>query len=104
MAYKVVVMPSAQADLEEHADFIAEDSKHHAQQWLRGAREKILSLSENPQRFDVIAESAELGAEIRDVLHYSHRIVYRIRDSDKVVEVLRVWHMARRSLTSRDFL
>ncbi len=102
MAYRVIVMPAAQRDLEEHADLIADDSKRRAQRWLLGAWEKIFALSENPNRFSVIAESEELGTELRDVIHSSHRIVYRVRDADAVVAVIRVWHMSRHVLMNTD--
>jgi plasmid stabilization system protein ParE len=102
MVYKVVVMPSAQADMEEYADFIGTDSRQHAQQWLILAWQSIFSLAENPGRFAVIEESVELGVELRDIPHYSHRIVYRILEKEQVVEILRVWHGARRSLSIDD--
>jgi len=50
----------------------------------------------------VIAEADELGAEVRDVLHYSHRIVFLVKAADDVVEILRVYHSARKPLTEKD--
>ena len=64
--------------------------------------EDHLSLAENPERFAVISESEELGKELRDVLNYSHRIVYWVKEADQVVEVLRVYHGARQPLTQKD--
>lgn len=95
-------MPSAVRDLEDYADFIAADSPDQAQKWLQGAWKKIFSLAEMPKRFAVIAESDFLVGEIRDLTHHSHRIVYRMKDTDGVVEVLRVWHSARRNLHDND--
>ncbi|MBS1717829.1 MAG: type II toxin-antitoxin system RelE/ParE family toxin [Armatimonadetes bacterium] len=102
MAYEVVVMPSAEADLLEYADFIAADSRQQAAKWLSRAWEIIFSLSDNPRKFALIEEAEELGAEIRDVLHYSHRIVYRVREDEQVVEILRVYHGARKPISNRD--
>jgi toxin ParE1/3/4 len=102
MAYRVIVMPSAQADLQEHTDYIALDSDRYAREWLNKAWDVISSLAENPKRFAVIAESEEIGVELRDALHYSHRIVYWVKDEEQVVEVLRVYHGARKPLTQKD--
>lgn len=102
MGFKVVVIPTARADLEEYADWIAEDSPDQARKWLIEAWETIFSLREMPARFAIIDEAEELGAEVRDVLHHSHRIVYRVREDEQIVEVLRVWHGARRAISQAD--
>jgi plasmid stabilization system protein ParE len=102
MAYRIVVTPSAVRDLEEYADYVASDSLEESRKWLRGAWDTIFSLREQPFRFAVIEESAEVGEELRDVLHHSHRIVYRVLEDQQVVEVLRVWHGARQALSSGD--
>ena len=102
MAYRVIVMPSAHADLDEYAAFIAKDSQRYAREWLAKAWECIFSLAENPKRFAVLAEAEELHTELRDMLHYSHRIVFWVKEADQVVEVLRIYHGARRPLTEKD--
>jgi len=95
-------MPSAQADLEEYADRIALDSEIQARKWLNGAWNLIFSLAEMPSRYSISDESPILNSEIRDVSHFSHRIVFRIIEEDQVVEVLRLWHMARRPISFED--
>ena len=74
MAYEVIVMPLAQADLDEYTAFIALDSENSARQWLAKAWQSIFSLAENPKRFAVIAEAEELGTELRDVLFPPYRL------------------------------
>ena len=96
-------MPSAHADLDEYADRIREESAKAARSWLTGAWKKIFPLSENPRRFAIIDEAEVIGAEVRDVVHFSHRIIYRVKESERVVEILRVYHGARRPLASEDF-
>lgn len=98
MAYKVVVMPRAEADLEEAHAFIALDSVPRAEKWLSEALDLILSLRDQPGRFSMVPEYEKLGRHIHDALHYSHRVVFRIREEEKRVEVLRVWHCARGTL------
>ena len=95
-------MPSAKADLQEYADIVALDSPQRAIKWLDSAMEVILSLSEMPFRYAVIDESKDIGVELRDVVHYSHRIVYRVKEDEGIVEVLRVWHGVRRPMGLSD--
>ena len=102
MKYRVVIVPMAKYDLREHGDLIAKDSRLHALKWLQEANRLIFSLQEMPHRFAAIAESDEIGADLRDVVHYSHRIIYRINEREQMVEVLRVWHQARRGLQPSD--
>jgi plasmid stabilization system protein ParE len=33
--------------------------------------------------------------ELREVIFRSYRIIYRINDADKIVEIVRFWHGAR---------
>jgi len=98
MAFKIFVMPSAISDLENYTNFVAEDSLDRSRTWLQGAWEQIFSLAEMPERFSVIEESEELGQELRDLIYHAHRIVYRIDRESERVEILRVWHCARRAL------
>jgi hypothetical protein len=95
-------MPSALADLTEATEFIARDSARHAKAWLSGAWIKIFGLAENPKSYAVIPESAELGVELRSRHHHSHRVIFWVRDEYETVEILRVYHGARRALTQRD--
>ena len=97
-------MPRAEADLDEYAAYIARDSVERAIHWLETARDVIRSLDEYPKRFSVIPESEDLGVELRDVIHYSHRIIYRVRDSKNTVEILRVYHGSRKRLTENDLV
>jgi len=102
MAFEIKVMPSAEADLADYFDYIAADSRRRAEDWFFAAWEKILSLNENPNRFAVIPESEELGLDLRHIIHYSHRIVFRVKETEGSVEVIRVYHGARKPLTPPD--
>ncbi|MCB0825296.1 MAG: type II toxin-antitoxin system RelE/ParE family toxin [Armatimonadetes bacterium] len=102
MVYKVIITDLASADLEDHFHIISSDSESHAKNWLSEALEKIASLSEYPLRNMISPESSEVGAELRDLLHYSHRIFYQVDDVAGTVTVVRVWHSARRNLAEKD--
>ena len=102
MVYRVVVMPSAEQDLSEYADFIALNSEPHAREWLATAWEQIFSLAEDPLRFAKIPDTEELGAELRGLLYGPHRIIYLVKEAEKTVEIIRVYHGGRRPLTTDD--
>lgn len=93
-------MPAALLDLEESRAYIAEESERAANRWLEGAWEKIFSLQDDPEKYALIKESEILGRDLRSLHYYSHRIIYWLREREKVVEVIRVYHSARRPLGS----
>ncbi len=95
-------MPSAHADLTEATEYISQESARYANEWLSKAWVQIFGLAENPKRFAAIPESMELGVELRALHHYSHRIIFWVRDEYQTVEILRVYHGARRPLTRID--
>lgn len=102
MAFKVIVLASAREDIVEATDHILLDSRDQAERWYRGVWKAIFSLSDAPEAFAMTPESEELGQELRAVHYHSHRIVFRVRREDRIVEVLRVYHGARRSLKGTD--
>lgn len=102
MVFKVVLTEQAAEDLNEHFELIAEDSHRHADRWLQGAVDVFISLQEMPNRHAAVPESLELGYTVRAVPYHSHRICYRVLESVATVEILRVWHMARRELGEAD--
>ncbi len=100
--YKVLVLPAAIGDLEEYANRIARESPERAYKWFTEAQALILSLDMMPRRFAAIPEAANFDEDIRDVLHHFHRIVYVVRDETMTVQVIRVWHVARRDFRPTD--
>lgn len=102
MIYKIKITDSATLDLMEHADLIAADSRIQAFRWLIGAWDAFVSLQEMPRRYAIISEFSDSREDVRDLVHHSHRIVYRVNDDAQQVEILRVWHMSRRELSERD--
>ena len=102
MDFRIIVDPSAESDLADHFEIIAKDSFDHACHWVETAWTKIFSLREMPTRFALIDESRVLGEPLRSILHYSHRIVYKVDKASNTVEILRVWHQARRDIRPSD--
>jgi len=102
MAFRVIYAPAAVLDLEEYFEIILPDSEERAKAWLRGATSAIMSLQDMPKRHAVIGESALIGVILRSLPYHSHRIIYRVDDDEMIVEIARVWHMARRELGEAD--
>ncbi|WP_428306006.1 type II toxin-antitoxin system RelE/ParE family toxin [Lacipirellula sp.] len=105
MTYRVIIQPSAFADLEETLDYLAKHySSASSEAWYEGCLVAIESLAENPHRCPLAKESAKIGVEIRQCLYRRHRSVYRILFTirDDAVRVLYVRHSARDDMTPRD--
>lgn len=102
MDFRIIVLPSDECDLAEHFETIARDTFERACEWIDTAWTKVFSLSEMPSRFAAIDESLELGETLPSLLHYSHRIIYKVDESSKTVEIVRVWHQARSALRQTD--
>lgn len=103
MTYPVIFTRQAIRELEDAVDWWAEHrNADQANRWYIGFREKIASLSEDPERFPWAEENDDFPYEIRE-LYYglssrpSHRAVFVITDENVVVLTIR--HVARDRLT-----
>ncbi len=78
-------------DLESVRLYIGSNAPHTAEAFI----ERLLHATDRLRTFPYSGEVVpELGDEdIRQVLHGSYRLIYRVRDD--LVEVLTVWHAAR---------
>ena len=102
MTFKVIVSDPACVDMEEAADFIWSESPGNARRWLAECWQYIHSLSEMPFRHALIPEAVEIGLPYRSLPFGSHRLIYRVDEQLLVVYVVRVYHAARKPLTSSD--
>ena len=93
MSYKVVVTPTAEANLDQILHFIALDSPTAARRFVAGLRSKIRTLATIPKRCPLAPEDGLDGLEIRHLIYSNYRIIFVI-DADQVV-VLQVRHGAR---------
>ena len=106
MAFQVDITEPALADAEDYVRFIREVGKQPeaAERWFRGLVRAIYSLEELPERCPVIPEQEDFSFEIRHLIYFSHRIVFRVeRDRNRVV-VFRVYHGSRQALAEGDLL
>lgn len=91
--FRVEITPSAEADIAEIWDYIAQDSPDNATAFVLAIEEQIGSLEQFPERCRRIPENEILGTSYRHLIHGSYRTIFRITGA-KVV-ILRVIHGAR---------
>jgi plasmid stabilization system protein ParE len=93
MAFQVLVTEIANEDLAGLVRYIARDNPAAAERFGLALLEKLKLLHEHPLLGRVVPERGE--PNLREIIHQPYRIVYRVREREQVVEVLRFWHGAR---------
>jgi plasmid stabilization system protein ParE len=97
VAYRVVIMPSAESEIENAYQWMLTYQPPRATEWIRGLFETISSLSDMPARCGIAYESRFFHKEVRQLLFGTGRDGYRILfviDNDEV-QVLYVRHNAQ---------
>ena len=89
MAFHVDITEPALADAEGYVRFIRDVKKEPeaAERWFRGLLQAIFSLEELPERCAPIPEREDFPFEIRHLIYFSHRIIFRIELESKRVVV-----------------
>ena len=93
MGWKVIIAPSAQSDLEDIVRYVA---RHNVDAAVRTGHELI-------SRSEALVKFPELGrvvpefrvSNLRELIHRSYRIIYRVNTQSQIIEVVRYWHGAR---------
>ena len=91
--FSVEITPSAEADIAEIWEYIAQDSPANAEALILALEEQIASIEKYPERCSRIPENEILGTSYRHLIHGSYRTIFRIAGSRVVI--LRVIHAAR---------
>jgi toxin ParE1/3/4 len=97
-AYLVSITNRAERDL---ADLYEEIHARHsgaALEWYRGLKLAILSLEHHPSRCPVTRASEKLRHLLYGRKPHVYRVIYRVMEKLKRVEVLHIRHGARRKL------
>jgi len=104
LAFHVDITEPALADAETYVRFIREIRQEpaSAERWFRGLVQAILSLEAMPERCPIIPEHDEFSVEIRHMIYFSHRIIFRVEAEAKRVVVYRVYHGSQRALADED--
>lgn len=95
--HRVIVTLTAVADIAEQVANISEDSPTAAARWYDGCFDAIQSLRSMPLRCRLAPEAETFEREIRQLVYFSHRILYEV--AGETVNVLHVRHGARLPLT-----
>lgn len=93
MAYRLSWSPTARQDLRDLLAYIAEDDPRAAKKFIRNVFQAVHRLRDYPKSGRVVPEFED--PNIREVIRRPCRIVYRLKHTDTLVEIARVWHAAR---------
>jgi plasmid stabilization system protein ParE len=93
MAYRLEWSPSARQDLRDLLRYIAQDDPRAARRFIRSIFEAVQRLPQYPESGRAVPEFDDPA--IREIIRRPCRIVYRIRSTESLVEIARVWHAAR---------
>ena len=96
--FLVDISPAALNDIRKAFHYIHERSPQNAQSWLRRLYERIDTLETMPERCGLIRECYAFEEEVRELLHFSHRVIFTVDKDRSLVQVLTVRHAARDEL------
>ena len=98
--HAVIILPSAERDIGEAYEWIAERDAEAAVRWYNRLQEVIFSLDAFPERAPLAPESKSFNRVIREVFHgrrqHKYRILFTV--TENAVHVLHVRHGARLAL------
>jgi len=93
MDFKVFLSDNALSDLEGIVAYIAPHNSTAAERMGHQLLDAAFSLNTFPERGRMVPEFRR--PELREIIFRSYRIIYRMKDADKSVEIVRFWHGAR---------
>jgi plasmid stabilization system protein ParE len=102
-AYLVNLTRRAQRDLAQLYYEINAGSSDAALTWYRGLKQAILSLENHPGRCPVAPEMDKLRHLLYGNKPHIYRVIYRILERQKQVDVLHIRHGARKPFKASDF-
>jgi len=98
MAYLVSLTVRAQRDLVALYEHIHAGRSAAALRWYQGLRQAILSLEELPNRCAITAENKRARHLLYGRKPHIYRVIYRVLERKRLVEVLHIRHGARRRI------
>ena len=91
--YKVHITASAQTDIRQIFDYIAQENPINATRFIDEIETRVSLLDQFPQRQPAIPENSFFGTDFRHLIVEKYRIIFRIAGND--VFILRIIHGAR---------
>jgi plasmid stabilization system protein ParE len=102
MAYLVNFTNRAERDFANLYEDIDAGDSSAALKWYKGLKEAVLSLEELPNRCPVTHEKSQLRQLLYGHKPHVYRVIYRVLERQKRVEVLHIRHGARQRFTPSD--
>ena len=102
MAYLVNITSRAERELERLYEEIKAGDSDAALKWYRGLRDAVLSPEERPSRCPVTPENGKLRHLLYGRKPHVYRVIYRVLEQRRHVEVLHIRHGARRKFKTSD--
>ncbi len=102
MAYLVRIASRAERDLVSLYEEINAPDSAAARHWYAGLKQAILSLAVRPNRCPVTPEDKRLRHLLYGHKPHLYRVIYRVNDQRKQVDVLHIRHGARRKFHTSD--
>jgi len=79
MRCRVIITPEAEADLRNAGGYIRMYNPRAARAWLKGARQRIKTLAQHPERCPLASETASFVEPIHELFYgHGNRGTYRI--------------------------
>ena len=104
MAYLVKITSRAGRDLAHLYEVIHTEQSDAALKWYQGLKNAILSLEEQPNRCPVTRKKDQLRHLLYGDKPHIYRVIYRVLERQKRVEVLHIRHGARRKFKAPDLV
>jgi len=102
MAYVVKILPRAERDLRNIYREIEARTSDAALAWYLGLRAAIRSLRNSPNRCPVTPEDCDLRHLLYGNKPHIYRVIYRVAETRKQVDILHIRHGARQSINPSD--
>jgi toxin ParE1/3/4 len=93
MDYRVKWSPAARLDFRDLIVFISEDNTSAAKHFRNKILNHITQITKFPKSGRIVPEFQ--NENIREIIQKPYRIVYRIKNEEMVLEIVRIWHSAR---------
>ena len=102
MAYLVRIMLRAERDLDAIFAAIDAEQSDAAFRWFNGLERALFTLEESPARCPVTAENAQLRHLLHGKRPHVYRVIFRVLEESKDVQILHIRHGARQAFRPKD--
>jgi plasmid stabilization system protein ParE len=102
IAYLVNITPRAERDFARLYQQINAEESDAALKWYRGLKEAVLSLDDQPNRRPVTPKKGQLRHLLYGKKPHIYRVIFRVFEKQKRVDVLHIRHGARQQFKASD--